>query len=186
MSLAVQSHLCGAASPTTRVVGGQGLGRRQGKHNPILPGWLTDSNCTQAGGRAQAGTRGPRGCSRGKEAVAGGLSPEVHSQVSVSTPTPCFPNTSPLPRILKLEMRNPLVWGLCNNHESLFFFPKNSSLHSRGGIYHPMPRMQTCPCFRSTCQCKRHKRQGFDSLGWEEPLEKEMATHSSILAWKIP
>ena len=24
------------------------------------------------------------------------------------------------------------------------------------------------------------------SLGWEDPLEKEMATHSSILAWKIP
>ena len=24
------------------------------------------------------------------------------------------------------------------------------------------------------------------SLGWEEPLEKEMATHSSILAWKNP
>ena len=24
------------------------------------------------------------------------------------------------------------------------------------------------------------------SLGWEEPLEKEMATHFSILAWKIP
>ena len=23
-------------------------------------------------------------------------------------------------------------------------------------------------------------------LGWEDPLEKEMATHSSILAWKIP
>ena len=23
------------------------------------------------------------------------------------------------------------------------------------------------------------------SLGWEDPLEKEMATHSSILAWKI-
>ena len=22
-------------------------------------------------------------------------------------------------------------------------------------------------------------------LGWEDPLEKEMATHSSILAWKI-
>ena len=26
----------------------------------------------------------------------------------------------------------------------------------------------------------------FQSLGWEELLEKEMATHSSILAWKIP
>ena len=23
-------------------------------------------------------------------------------------------------------------------------------------------------------------------LGWEDPLEKEMAAHSSILAWKIP
>ena len=24
------------------------------------------------------------------------------------------------------------------------------------------------------------------SLGWEEPLEKEMATHFSILVWGIP
>ena len=24
------------------------------------------------------------------------------------------------------------------------------------------------------------------SLGWEDPLEKETATHSSILAWRIP
>ena len=24
------------------------------------------------------------------------------------------------------------------------------------------------------------------SLGWEDPLEKGMATHSSILAWRIP
>ena len=24
------------------------------------------------------------------------------------------------------------------------------------------------------------------SLGWEDPLEKEMTTHSSILAWEIP
>ena len=24
------------------------------------------------------------------------------------------------------------------------------------------------------------------SLGWEDPLEKEMATHSHTLAWKIP
>ena len=23
-------------------------------------------------------------------------------------------------------------------------------------------------------------------LGWEDPLEKEMATHSRILAWRIP
>ena len=24
------------------------------------------------------------------------------------------------------------------------------------------------------------------SLGWEDPLEKQMATHSSTIAWKIP
>ena len=24
------------------------------------------------------------------------------------------------------------------------------------------------------------------SLGWEDPLEKKMTTHSDILAWKIP
>ena len=24
------------------------------------------------------------------------------------------------------------------------------------------------------------------SLGWKDPLEKEMATHSTILAWRIP
>ena len=24
------------------------------------------------------------------------------------------------------------------------------------------------------------------SLGWEDPLEKEMVTHCSILAWRIP
>ena len=27
---------------------------------------------------------------------------------------------------------------------------------------------------------------GVQSLGWEDPLEKGMATHSSILAWEIP
>ena len=32
---------------------------------------------------------------------------------------------------------------------------------------------------RICLQCRR-------SLGWEDPLEKEMATHSSILAWRIP
>ena len=27
---------------------------------------------------------------------------------------------------------------------------------------------------------------GVPSLGWEDPLEEEMATHFSILAWRIP
>ena len=30
------------------------------------------------------------------------------------------------------------------------------------------------------------KETRVQSLGWEDPLEKEVAPHSSILAWKIP
>ena len=33
------------------------------------------------------------------------------------------------------------------------------------------------PAVRETC---------VRSLGWEDPLEEGMATHSSILAWRIP
>ena len=29
-------------------------------------------------------------------------------------------------------------------------------------------------------------REGFRSLGWEDPLEEGMAIHSSILTWRIP
>ena len=36
------------------------------------------------------------------------------------------------------------------------------------------------------CQCRRHKRYGFDSFGSEALLEEGMATNSSILAWRIP
>ena len=32
----------------------------------------------------------------------------------------------------------------------------------------------------------RNQETQVRSLGWEDPLEKEMAIHSSILAWKIP
>jgi len=35
-------------------------------------------------------------------------------------------------------------------------------------------------------QCRRHKRCGFDFIGREALLEEGTATHSSILAWRIP
>ena len=37
-----------------------------------------------------------------------------------------------------------------------------------------------------TCQCRRCKGQGLRSLGQEDPLEEEIATHSSILALENP
>ena len=40
----------------------------------------------------------------------------------------------------------------------------------------------------STCQYRRHSQsvRPVQSLGREDPLEEEMATHSNILAWEIP
>ena len=45
------------------------------------------------------------------------------------------------------------------------------------------------PCFPGGSEGKAsaYKRETWvRSLSWEDPLEKEMATHSSTLAWKIP
>ena len=33
---------------------------------------------------------------------------------------------------------------------------------------------------------QKMQKMQVQSLGWEDPLEKEMATHSSILAWETP
>jgi len=35
-------------------------------------------------------------------------------------------------------------------------------------------------------QCLPMQETPVQSLGWQDPLEKEMATHFSILAWQIP
>ena len=37
--------------------------------------------------------------------------------------------------------------------------------------------VKNLPAVQETC---------FPSLGWEDPLEEGMATHSSILDWRIP
>ena len=48
------------------------------------------------------------------------------------------------------------------------------------------------PSFRASLVAQTVKRlpavreTRVQSLGWEDALEKEMATHSSTLAWKIP
>ena len=39
---------------------------------------------------------------------------------------------------------------------------------------------------KSACQCRRWKRHRFYPCWREDPLVEKMATHSSILAWKIP
>ena len=39
---------------------------------------------------------------------------------------------------------------------------------------------------KNTAAMQETQEMQVQSLGWEDPVEKEMATHSCILAWKIP
>ena len=51
--------------------------------------------------------------------------------------------------------------------------------------YFPTALMSSLVAQRLKCLPPRRETQ-VRSLGWEDPLEKEMVTHSSILAWRIP
>ena len=46
--------------------------------------------------------------------------------------------------------------------------------------------MQPFPCGSAVKSLPAMQEMQVLSLGWEDPLEKETATHSNILAWKIP
>jgi len=63
--------------------------------------------------------------------------------------------------------------------ETLAMFNRDSNMFNKQHM--GLPRWHSGK--ESACQCRRRPVQ---SLGWEDHLEKEMATHYSILAWKIP
>ena len=53
-------------------------------------------------------------------------------------------------------------------------------------LYWFLLSLRTCPVAQSVQRLPTIRETWIRSLGWEGPLEKEMETHSSILAWKIP
>ena len=57
------------------------------------------------------------------------------------------------------------------------------------GIYVTFPKGNLCPALL-VAQMVKHlstmRETRVQSPGWEDPLEKEMAIHSSTIAWKIP
>jgi len=57
----------------------------------------------------------------------------------------------------------------------LIFLPESDTSDSRASL--AAQSVKSLPEMWESC---------VQSLGWEDPLEKEMATHSSILAWRIP
>ena len=48
------------------------------------------------------------------------------------------------------------------------------------------PSFRTSPVAQTVKRLPPMRETQVQSLGREDPLEKEMVTHSSILAWKIP
>ena len=87
-----------------------------------------------------------------------------------------------------LALRQSICLGLrphCWEHRKPFYDSVSSSLNSTGnsaiswviGMILVAQRLKHLPAMREAW---------VQSLGWEDPLEKEMATHSSILAWRIP
>ena len=74
-------------------------------------------------------------------------------------------------------------WGLLTTHCTLFIFLLQVQ---EAHFWRSYSVPGDASGKESACQCRRHRDLEVQSLGWEDPLEKEMATHSSILAWRIP
>ena len=72
----------------------------------------------------------------------------------------------------KILLSNPGAFGILEQVSIKRLFAMDCSLPTSGK--------------ELACQCRRCKRCGFQSLGWEDLLEEDMATHSSVLAWSIP
>ena len=53
-------------------------------------------------------------------------------------------------------------------------------------IYKELVQLNGLPSSQSVKNLPAMQETWVRSLGQEDPLEKEMATHSSILAWRIP
>ena len=54
------------------------------------------------------------------------------------------------------------------------------------GIGHPLQNSWASLVAQTVKKLSAIRGTWVQSLGWDDPLEEGMATHSSILAWKIP
>ena len=97
----------------------------------------------------------------------------------------------------------PFYEGGSQNRKKVTYFKTNAKIKVQNDMFSLLPFIEKGTRVKyvftyvggtsgeeSACQCRRHKRRRFDpwvrSLGGEEPLEEGVATHSSILAWRIP
>ena len=79
-----------------------------------------------------------------------------------------------------INLKNHFSWDICTKHLSPT--PKSDiyTFYMLFGTSPMAPQVKNSPAVQET------QEMHGQSLGWEDPLEVEMETHSSILAWKIP
>ena len=64
-----------------------------------------------------------------------------------------------------------LLFYVCGKMQEPVFIKTHPELYTSGKV--------------PICQCRRHKRCGFDPLCWEDLLEEGMSTYSRTLVWRI-
>ena len=82
-----------------------------------------------------------------------------------------------------------IPWDYCSALHSLWFLPPPTPLSSFNKLVRSfrVPSKQKDSLVAQTIKNPPAMHETWvGSLGWEDPLEESMATHSSILAWKIP
>ena len=72
-----------------------------------------------------------------------------------------------LGRINTVKMASPLIFEGCKLFKAV--------IHTTGCLYSSLSKESAC-----------NAGERVQFLGWEDPLEKEMITHSTILTWRIP
>ena len=96
--------------------------------------------------------------------------------------SPCLlPGDLPNPGIKPKSLKSPVLVGR--------FFTASTTWETHCVRYYSITHLYIGRGFSGGSRGKEsacNAAEGVRSLGQEDPLEKEMATHSSILAWKIP
>ena len=87
------------------------------------------------------------------------------------------------PRTLSVLFHFSLLLPLSN---LIYFFQKQVSRASGFGLGTSYQRFRAFLMAQMAKTVPAMQETGVWSLGWEDPLEKGMATHSRILAWRIP
>ena len=109
------------------------------------------------------------------------------SHLILGRPLLLLPPTPPPPASESFPMSQIFAWGgQSTGVSALASFPPKKSQGLYIVVYVNPRASQVALVGKNTPASKEDIAMGVQSLGWEDPLEEGMATHSSILAWRIP